>query len=197
MKYLGCFRASFGRLPRWQYWLLGANRETLFRMHCINASVRYSEPVHFKIEPLGNRLIGEIEVYRRSRHSIVVRLFPVPLWERAKSFEEHYYVLCTVCVCAIPASTASADCTSGAYPKLGASWLKEQVSTGQMRVLHEVGETQLADLATKPLPRQRPQELVALWRLKDSDRKVRTLTTETAQAQLAQLSATGLAGLVT
>ena len=46
----------------------------------------------------------------------------------------------------------------------------------------------------KPLPRQRLQELVALWRLKD-DRKVRTLTTETAQAQLPQSSATGLVGL--
>ena len=55
------------------------------------------------------------------------------------------------------------------------------------------GETQLADLGTKPLPRQRVQELVALWRLKDADRKVRTLTTETAQAQLPQSSATGLA----
>ena len=81
--------------------------------------------------------------------------------------------------------------------RLRSSWLKEQVSTGQMRVLHEPGETQLADLGTKPLPRQRLQELVALWRLKDSDRKVRTLTTETAQAQLPQSSATGLAGLVT
>ena len=79
--------------------------------------------------------------------------------------------------------------------RLRSSWLKEQVSTGQMRVLHEPGETQLADLGTKPLPRQRLQELVALWRLKDSDRKVRTLTTETVQ--LPQSSATGLAGLVT
>ena len=80
--------------------------------------------------------------------------------------------------------------------RLRSSWLKEQVSTGQMRV-HEPGETQLADLGTKPLPRQRLQELVALWRLKDPDRKVRTLTTETAQAQLPQSCATGLAGLVT
>ena len=47
---------------------LGANRDTLSRMHearllieCINASVRYREPIHFRIEPLGNRLIGEIE----------------------------------------------------------------------------------------------------------------------------------------
>ena len=39
-----------------------ANRETLSRMHearllieCINASVRYREPIHFRIEPLGNR----------------------------------------------------------------------------------------------------------------------------------------------
>ena len=46
-----------------------------------------------------------------------------------------------------------------------------QVSTGQMHVLHEPGEPQLADLGTKPLPRQRLQE--------DSDRKVKTLTTET------------------
>ena len=30
-------------------------------IECINASIRYREPVHFKIEPLGNRLIGEIE----------------------------------------------------------------------------------------------------------------------------------------
>ena len=41
---------------------LGANRETLSRMHkarllieCINASVRYREPIHFRIEPLRNR----------------------------------------------------------------------------------------------------------------------------------------------
>ena len=47
-------------------------------------------------------------------------------------------------------------------------------------------ETQLADLGTKPLPRQHLQELVALWRLKDSNRKVATLRAETAQAQLPQ-----------
>ena len=47
---------------------LGANRETLSCMHearllieCINVSIRYREPVHFKIEPFKNRLIGEIE----------------------------------------------------------------------------------------------------------------------------------------
>ena len=44
---------------------LGANRETLSRarllIECINASVRYREPIHFRIEPWGNRLIGEIE----------------------------------------------------------------------------------------------------------------------------------------
>ena len=74
--------------------------------------------------------------------------------------------------------------------RLRSSGLKELVSTGQMRVLHEPGEAQLADLGTKPLPRQRLQELVALWRLKDSDRKVATLTAETAQAQRPQSSAT-------
>ena len=66
-----------------------------------------------------------------------------------------------------------------------------------MRVLHEPGETQLADLGAKLLPRQRLQEPVTLWRLKDSDWKVRTLAAETVQVQLPQSSATGLAGLVT
>ena len=46
----------------------------------------------------------------------------VPLWGRAKPLEEHYYALrATICVCAIPASTAYADCATGAYPKLGSS----------------------------------------------------------------------------
>ena len=48
--------------------------------------------------------------------------FPVPLWGRAKPLEEHYYALrTTICVCAIPASTAYADCMTGAYSKLGSS----------------------------------------------------------------------------
>ena len=48
--------------------------------------------------------------------------FPVLLWGRAKPLEEHYYALrTTICVCAIPASTAYADCTTGAYSKLGSS----------------------------------------------------------------------------
>ena len=48
--------------------------------------------------------------------------FPVPLWGRAKPLEEHYYALrTTICVCAIPASTAYADCATGAYSKLASS----------------------------------------------------------------------------
>ena len=124
------------RIWLWHVWMLqnfirslGANRETLSRMHearllieCINASMRYRE--------LGNRLIGEIEegyaasadlstIPAQHRGSCV---FQSLYWGRAKSFEEHYYALrATVCVCAIAASTAYADCASGAYPKLGAS----------------------------------------------------------------------------
>ena len=37
---------------------------------------------------------------------------------KTASLEEHYYA---ICVCAIPASTAYADCTTGAYSKLGSS----------------------------------------------------------------------------
>ena len=48
--------------------------------------------------------------------------FPVPIWGREKPLQKHYYALrTTICVCAIPASTAYADCTTGAYPKLGSS----------------------------------------------------------------------------
>ena len=93
----------------------------------------------------------------------------------------------TICIdnmSAMQLLTGSSGSWRTRHLRLRSSWLKEQVSTGQMRVLHEPEETQLADLGTKPLPRQRLQELVALWRLKDSDRKVATLTAETAQAQL-------------
>ena len=47
--------------------------------------------------------------------------FPVPLWGRAKPLEHYNALRATICVCAIPASTAYADCASGAYPKLGSS----------------------------------------------------------------------------
>ena len=79
--------------------------------------------------------------------------------------------------------------------RLRSSWLKEQVSTGQMSLLHETDEMQLADLGT--LLRQRFEELVTLRKLKDSNRKVATLAVETAQARPQQSSATSLAGLVT
>ena len=66
--------------------------------------------------------------------------------------------------------------------RLRSSWLKEQVSTGQMRVLRA---------GTNAAGRRHSlQELVALWRLKDSDRKVATLTAQTAQAQLPQSTLT-------
>ena len=59
---------------------------------------------------------------RLSLLSIVVRMFSSPFMGRAKPLEEHYYALrTTICVCAIPASTAYADCTTGAYSKLGSS----------------------------------------------------------------------------
>ena len=62
--------------------------------------------------------------------------------------------------------------------RLRSSWLKEQVSQGLMKVVHEPGESQLADIGTKPLPKARLQELVALWNLKDPDRKVAALSVE-------------------
>ena len=74
------------------------------------------------------------------------------------------------------------------------------MSTGQRSVLHESGEMQMADLGAKPLPRQRLQELVLLWKLKDTNRKVAIITVEIAQARPQQSSTTvyqGLAGLVT
>ena len=57
--------------------------------------------------------------------------------------------------------------------RLRSSWLKEQVSQGLMKVVHEPGESQLADIGTKPLPKARLQELVALWNLKDRTERLR------------------------
>ena len=42
--------------------------------------------------------------------------------------------------------------------------------------MREPGESHLADIGTKPLPKARLQELVALWSLKDPDRKVAALS---------------------
>ena len=82
--------------------------------------------------------------------------------------------------------------------RLRSSWLKEQVSTGQMSVVHEPGESQLADLCTKPMPKARLKELVALWKLKDvPDRKVAALTVEGAPSRVQQSSPSGFAGLAT
>ena len=47
--------------------------------------------------------------------------------------------------------------------RLRTSRPKEQVSQGLMKVVHEPGEVQLADIGTKPLPKARLQEFVALW----------------------------------
>ena len=61
--------------------------------------------------------------------------------------------------------------------RLRSSWLKEQIAQGLLTVVHEPGETQLADLGTKPLPKQRLKDLVGLWKLRDfPDRKVAALT---------------------
>ena len=72
---------------------LGANRETLSRMHearlpieCINASVRYREPIHFRIEPLGNRLIGEIE----EGYAAYADLSTIPAQHRGSMFSSPF-----------------------------------------------------------------------------------------------------------
>ena len=46
-----------------------------------------------------------------------------------------------------------------------ASYLREQVGRGELRVLHCRGEVQKADLLTKCLPRQRHSDLCELWQL--------------------------------
>ena len=46
-------------------------------------------------------------------------MFSNPFMGRAKPLEEHYHALrATICVCAIPASTAYANCTTGLNPNL-------------------------------------------------------------------------------
>ena len=47
------------------------------------------------------------------------------------------------------------------------NWLKEKVNSSEVRVRHEPGETQRADIGTKPFTRERLRQLVAMWSLVD------------------------------
>ena len=49
--------------------------------------------------------------------------------------------------------------------KVRASYLREQAKSGFLRVLHCRGQVQKADLLTKPLPKDRHEELCRLWGL--------------------------------
>ena len=49
--------------------------------------------------------------------------------------------------------------------RVRSAWLRERIRSGVVQIQHEPGATQLADMGTKPLPRQRLEELRALWRL--------------------------------
>ena len=80
--------------------------------------------------------------------------------------------------------------------RLRSSWLKEQVSQGLTKVVHEPGESQL-DIGTKPLPKARLQELVALWNLKDPDRKVAALSVEAVPSTSQPSSVSSFSVIVT
>ena len=43
--------------------------------------------------------------------------------------------------------------------RVRSSWLRERIRSGEVLIQHEPGITQLADIGTKPLPRQRLEEL--------------------------------------
>ena len=64
-----------------------------------------------------------------------------------------------------------------------------------MKVVHEPGESQLADIGTKPLPKARLQELVALWSLKDPDRKVAALSVKAVPSHEAAVLVQCLCGV--
>ena len=51
--------------------------------------------------------------------------------------------------------------------KMRSNWLKEKVNSSEVRVRHEPGETQRADIGTKPFTKERLRQLVALWSLVD------------------------------
>ena len=51
--------------------------------------------------------------------------------------------------------------------RVRSSWLRERIRSGDVVVQHVPGLTQLADLGTKPLPRQRLDDLRRLWQLRE------------------------------
>ena len=72
-------------------------------------------------------------------------------------------------VLAIDNSSAVAMCQGGAgsqrtrHLKVRAQYIREAVASGRLRVKHTPGATQLADLATKAMTKERLWELLGLW----------------------------------
>ena len=52
--------------------------------------------------------------------------------------------------------------------RLRSSWFRERATAGEVVIVHEPGDSQRADLGTKPLPGDRLQHLVSLWGVKNA-----------------------------
>ena len=52
--------------------------------------------------------------------------------------------------------------------RLRSSWFRERASLGEVTIVHEPGDSQRADIGTKPLPKERLLHLVQLWGMKNA-----------------------------
>ena len=64
--------------------------------------------------------------------------------------------------------TTSTGSWRTSHMRLRSNWLKERVRSAEILVRHEPGETQQANLGTKPFTKEKLKQLVALWGLVDT-----------------------------
>ncbi|CAE7842546.1 GIP [Symbiodinium microadriaticum] len=67
---------------------------------------------------------------------------------------------------AVQLMTGSTGSWRTRHLRVRSAWLRERIRCGNVIVQHEPGVTQLADLGTKPMPRQRLEDLRRLWQLR-------------------------------
>ncbi|CAE7217810.1 GIP [Symbiodinium microadriaticum] len=67
---------------------------------------------------------------------------------------------------AVQLMTGSTGSWRTRHLRVRSAWLRERIRGGNVTVQHEPGITQLADLGTKPMPRQRLEDLGRLWQLR-------------------------------
>ena len=137
------------------------------RSHGAAAVFYGSSPISWRSsrQPLMTMSTAETELLEAIEGSILGMASKGLLEELMGKFIPLYLHVDNMAACAL--LTTSTGSWRTRHLKMRSNWLKEKVNSSEVRVRHEPGETQRADIGTKPFTRERLRQLVAMWSLVD------------------------------